>query len=305
MEVLVFRAVSEPGWDDLHPRVLRPSRPRLQPVIETSLAFLREDAKRVAAHADDVREPQTRLRGEALKALVERNARHTALTRSVSDRAMAAPDAWLRLAPKEWLADENRLLVGDQLPRGAPPTHTPPPATPTLRVSWTQWATVREAPTLDYVLALCTDPDGVVTAEALAREACRRMSPFGVPMPVTVLWTVEHQVRRHDYIGASPFRERATAALRLTEAELAQGEAVLEARDPPPDAWRAEWLRRAKRDLTRRNAWSRTQPPSRENPFEPIVEIWRRGYALVAVLDEWLVLAATAPAIEELVWGLA
>ena len=131
------------------------------------------------------------------------------------------------------------------------------------------------------------------------------MAPFGIGTVEKVLWWVEHHVRVIDYVGAIPFRARADEALGLGMDEITRGEQVAEARDPPPDAWRSEWLRLSKRDLVRRNAWSDRGPRSMENPFEPLVSLWLSGYAPVAVLEDRIVLAATAPSIEELTRPLA
>ena len=300
MEFVVFVGVTEPGWESLRARVFQPKRPQLQPVIEKAFALVRADSQRVVDHADDPPEvPNRRLRGDDLLAATERRTRHTALVGAIRERAMAPADAWELLAPKSWLADERRLLVGEQVPRGSPP---PPGA---LRAAWTAWLSTREAPSIDYVLALASAPEGVEAAEAHAREACRRMAPFGIGTVEKVLWWVEHNVRLIDYVGAVPFRARADEALGLGVDEIARGENIADVRDPPPDAWRGEWLRLAKRDLVRRNAWSDRRPGSMENPFEPLVSLWLSGYAPVAVLEDRIVLAATAPSIEELTRPLA
>jgi len=199
------------------------------------------------------------------------------------------PQARAPLAPPERLVDPHRYFVGEKAPRDAPPVGLP------LRVSWTSWHLTREAPSPEYVAALGADPAAVAAAEACAREACARMALFGVSPARDVVWLVEPKPRIMLYLDTVPFRARADEALRLSPERLAAGDVMVGARVPPDDAWLGEWKALAKRDLVRMHAWNEAvrvgAPLDPRNPFAPVVEIWRLSYALVAVLDGYVVLA--------------
>ncbi|MDB4994439.1 MAG: hypothetical protein JWM74_1871 [Myxococcaceae bacterium] len=60
-----------------------------------------------------------------------------------------------------------------------------PPTAPTLGVELT-----RSPPTIAACLALASDPAGILAAEDLAREAVRRLAPWGVPPLRATIWTV-------------------------------------------------------------------------------------------------------------------
>jgi hypothetical protein len=104
-----------------------------------------------------------------------------------------------------------------------------------------------------------------------------------------VTWFVEHEPRLVDFRDASRLRARFDARHAIPHDRLSQGEHVANARNPPEDAWRFEWLRLAKRDRVRANV----SPDA-----AALVEIWRRGHALVDVVNDAVVLAAAAPKLE-------
>lgn len=277
-----FPRPREDNWNEVEPRVFRPARSGFRPILECAFALLRDDATRVALAAEQ------RLRTvEALS--LEALSRRTKLIEDVRARAMAPEDAWLRLAPKAWLADERRWFVGEKVARDAKREE------PTISVKWTSFLLTREAPSHDYLTTLVVDPANVEAAEALAREACRRMAALGCT-DTRLVWLAEENVRLFDYVGAVPFRAQADRMLGLTFPERPESNGRAEAADVMR---RNEMLAFAERDVVRAHAWSKTAGAA-ANPFEPIVGIWRLGYALVAMLDTGPVLAATAPKLEDL-----
>lgn len=267
------------GWDALAPAVFRPARPRLQLVLERALGLLREDSRRVISGEKSA--------SAMALSITERYARRAKLAEQVRARAMAAEDAWERLAPRAWLGDDRRWLVAE---KRAPDAKHDGPA---LSAAWASWELRREPSSLDYVTTLCADPENVALAEEHAIEACRRMSAWGVRSPERFVWLAEESARFHSYRGARPFRERADETLGLSFAD--RPDVLPRHVKLPTEAELA-----AKRDLVRANAWEKRAGVLGPNPFAPILEIWRRGYALSAVLDDMIVLVASAAKLEDL-----
>jgi hypothetical protein len=264
----------EEGWDAVARSVFCPARPGLPRVFEQVYGLSREQARlAVAGETSNVRWLRP---GWQVYERIRERARRLEELRA---RAQTPALAWERLAPEGWRGDARRWFVGDKVPRGALLDE------PTLSVAWTGWVLRREPPSLHYLMTLCADPANVVLAEDLAREACRRIGARGSGDPPPVIWLAEEDARLFDYQEADPFRARADAMLGLDFGDHPEGE------------WRTQMLLLAKRDLVRANAWPKEGGP---NPFEPIVGIWRLGYALSAVLEVGVVLAASAPKLEEL-----
>jgi hypothetical protein len=260
----------------------------------------RADSKRVVAGVDP-QAPHPTPTGD-ISAILEARARHQHVLTKVRERTMAAEDAWLRFTPKEWSRDERRWFVCEKVPRGAQV------AEPTLSEKWASWFLRREPSSIDYITTLCTDdPANVVEAEELARLACRRMSGAGWDVPERVIWLAENNVRLFDYVGARPFRAYADRMLGLAFHVM---EEVHGRHWTAADEWRRQMSLFAKRDLVRANAWPNAKaagavPTAMPSPFEPILDIWRLGYALLAVHDVGIVLAAYAPELHELLAPLA
>jgi hypothetical protein len=275
----------EEGWDDVARSVFRPARPGLPTVLEQAYGLSPEQAQRAVAAETSSDESNARPLLPPQQ-ILERMRRRGELLEDLRTRALAPELAWDRLAPKDWAGDARRWFVGEKVPRGTSLDE------PTLSVAWTSWVLRREPPSLDYFTTLCADPDGVALAEDLAREACRRMSRWGCGEPSRVIWLAEEDVRLFDYHAARPFRALADEMLGLAFTEYASGPDRRQAGE-----WRREMLLFAKRDVVRANAWPAGPGP---NPFEPVVAIWRLGYALSAVLDDGAVLSACAPKLGEL-----
>lgn len=128
---------------------------------------------------------------------------------------------------------------------------------------------------------LAGDWPGVLAAEALATEACARLAPWGFPRPRAVAWRVVDRAWRYSRT-APTWRKLAGVASRPHGFEYARvgtrpafdrHDAAL--RDADPGL--AEWTRGAVANLLLfEAAW----PPPAPNPFAPLVDLWRAGYAL-------------------------
>lgn len=179
---------------------------------------------------------------------------------AVADLDVAqGPEAWETLAargwiPMEWVGDDARRFV-------------------------TSFGTHDVAPsTRDEAAALAADVDGVRRAEDLARELLSRMRPFGLAQPPRVAWRVVDpsfwSPRRGWYL---------TPALPRTFGD-AVGVVPSGGASPP-------WWDLARFDVAWADGWHRIAdaPP---NAVEPLAALWMLGYALDAVTDDAVVLAA-------------
>jgi hypothetical protein len=295
---ILFR-VTEPGWDAIGQRVLRPQRPDFRQALAIALGISEHEARRATAGELDTL-LAARHRRIWTVAGAERDAELARETMWVADRraraATSVTDAWKRLAPASWLGDDRRWFVGDKVPTS---TKIDGPA---LHVAWTAWVLRQTPSNVEQVIGLCSDVKGVAAAEDLAREAARRLFPWTGCEPPRVVWFVEAETRPFDYRGAHPFRARFDEGLGVSEKRLGAGEMVAAARNPPRDAWLFRWAFLAKRDLVRANAWAEA-PDAGDggaNPFAPVMDIWRLGYALLAIVDDAIVLAAAVPQVDDL-----
>lgn len=271
------------GWDELEPRILAPARPELQPILERALGFLRDESRRIVAGPEE--RSNVRRLPQPPSAILARAKAVAKLADDVRARAMAPEDAYERLAPKSWLGDARRWFVAERVPPGTTIDG------PMLSVAWTSWAVRREPTSIDVLTSICADPKNAALAEDHALEACRRMAVWGWRTPPRVIWMAEPSPPFFAYRDARPFRARADELLRkVFDTKLAPCVADRSILD--------EAKLVAKLDLLRANEWP---SDAGRNPFEPIVEVWRLGYALAAVLDVGVVLVAPAPALQALV----
>jgi hypothetical protein len=195
-------------------------------------------------------------------------------------RAMTIADA-TRLTPEPWRSQPRFFL-----PEGS--DHPVKNATTNehVRTHWGSLGLVELPRSVCAFIALASDIDAVMRVEALALEAGRRGVVWGLPRPRAVVWQVAAEpfiIRYPDEVAPAPI----DAALGLTEDELARRSDVED-----------EWSALARRHVLRNAAWhgavearavvpKQAEPPllrgqtfaALENPFEPIVEIWRAGYA--------------------------
>jgi hypothetical protein len=171
--------------------------------------------------------------------------------------AVGGAEAWEALAsrgmvPMAWVDDDARRFVGDDGALSAGPADFAAAA------------------------AVAADVDGVVLAEALARELVWRLRDLGLPQPRRLAWR-----------AVDPSFWRPRRGWYLTD-ELAR-----RARVAPPAAAAPPWWDLARFDVERADAWG-SEPGAGPNPFEALAALWLLGYAVDYVSDEAVVLAAPA-----------
>lgn len=304
MEYGAIRGVREEGWPALEPRVMRPDCSDFERVLEAALALTQYEAKLVAKCRDESTEERSarwkrRMTGspgataiERIQEMKEKSRERRGRVEMRLARALPPTEAWKRLVPEEPRPIIERWFAGAVVQKGGAVS---PEA---LHVPWGAWNVEREPTTLEPVLVLASDLDGMRAVETLAHEICRRVEA----KPKRVTWFVEFEPRLVDFPAASNFRARDNDALLIPPKRLEDGEVVITSRDLPDDAWRFDWLRRAKRDLTRAHVWEEWAQRRRSgpNPYEPLLDVWRRGYAFLDVVGETIVLSASAPKMDEL-----
>jgi len=136
-------------------------------------------------------------------------------------------------------------------------------------------------------VALAADPDGILRAEALAREVVRRLAPKHRLLAIPPVWRVASRDGLTARWNREPEILREFPVLP-PENDVVRGmRAKIRAELPglPPEALRAE--------LTRR-LWSVFEPERPENPYEPLVALWALGYCLHASSKHGLVLGCPA-----------
>lgn len=232
-----------------------------------------------------------------------------AFERAEDDSAHAAWEALAthELIPASWIDAPDRAFSVD-VPRHAV-CHCARPREPDDHVGAQAHPRTRAG-----CVALAADVPGVLAAEALARECAGRLALWGVAVAAEVRW------REVDVRTQSPpwFFHAPECFTRLARAFAHHGkafhwgeDALLAGRpgtDDVADAWRASYatcvnLRGVFRGLASDGARVR---PARAtplphavankrfrdlpNPFEPAVDIWERGYVLIAIHREAIVL---------------
>jgi hypothetical protein len=311
-----------PAYLALAAGILWPERPRLVEALEIAYGWSRHDAEAAAANAREsewgdgtlqhVRFPSAPADrhpdmspGERLQ---EFERRHREAVAHLS-RAIDPDVAWERLVPASLREAPDRWFFGETI-QGSPPD-----GSETVRTAWGLKALHRSPPTLAAVLAVAGDPEGFVEAEALAREVAARLAPWGASPATRILWHIDAPPALMSYRGSPPFRTRLSEALDLSLEDLARGDRSCSAIHPPRDDWRFEWQRLARQDVLRAEAWReacarcRAVPdlPSLSeveagggmfgllpDPHEPLLRIWKLGYAFEAISDGAIILAAGA-----------
>lgn len=244
--------------------------------------------------------------------------------RDVDDPA----EAWELLAgrgivPSEWLGDGDRVFAEDERPpalaeRGF---NDQPTRAAILRYLEVGPRLCDAPPTVIAACSLACDIPGVTTAERVAREAVRRLAAWGAPQPSRVCWRI---VDPEDW-------ETQPGDFRHMPAAMAVGDAyvptpttertIMRARlyDFGTPAWRAAFtwecaaLWRLVSKGNRVIAASTSLAPDSiaasgypgipselrakrfadvPNPFEPLLSLWAAGYALDAITEHTIVLAA-------------
>jgi hypothetical protein len=246
-------------------------------------------------------------------------------------------EVWETLAargfvPAEWLGDGERVFAEDERPPAlAERGFNDQPTYAAMRRYLEEGPRLVDLP--PNARAACTiacDVTGVTTAERVAREAVRRLQPWGAPQPTRVCWRI---VEPESW-------ETQPGDWRHWPAAMALGAAVV----PTPTIeknilrahrydfgtprWRAAftWENAALWRLLSANgrtfiassrsgvnerieqggyppipAELREQPFSAVlNPFEPLLSLWASGYALDAITPSLIVLAAPVVAPERI-----
>lgn len=268
---------------------MRPERPLAARVIEGALSLTEFETKLVVQSLADTREDRLerhkrRRAGMDLEEMLRKGRESVKRFEMRTARVMEPAAAWRALVS----ADESapvleRWFAGVAVPKGGVV------APQALHAAWGAWNVEAEPTTIDPVLVLASDLEGMRAAEELALATCSRL---GLSVR-RVTWFVEHETRLVDFRDASRFRDRLDEELAIPAERLTAGEYVFSSvpRHPREDAWRFEWLRLAKRDLVRANV---------SPELRPLVDLWHLGYALVDVVGDSVVLAGTCPQLREL-----
>lgn len=184
--------------------------------------------------------------------------------------------------PAEWVGDERRVFDCD------PDAATTAACNACGRVDAEH--PMAHPPDVGCCLALASDPVGVATAEALAREVAARLVPWGLldTHQRRVVWRVVASGYLELTRGGYPL-----AIIENCPARNAYTEAVWVDRRRRPEAYQhgkttsdAWWLGHVE-------LYANDYPcmgDSRPNPFEPELEILRTGYVLEAITDHAIVL---------------
>jgi hypothetical protein len=144
-------------------------------------------------------------------------------------------------------------------------------------------------PTVDACLALASDPSGIEAAESLAAEVRARLAPWGAPLPARIAWRVIDPTRLAP--TKEPPLERVRAALFADRLALAEYNRAFNRARPAFKGGHYPSRGSALFHFAADAAWRvvrHTQP----NPFEPLLSLWRLGYALYAIRQQGLVLLA-------------
>lgn len=158
-------------------------------------------------------------------------------------------------------------------------------------------------PTVPACVAFASDPEGVATAEALAREVMARLAPWATPQPPLVLWRVCGRWHVTGERAWGPLRVASTprmilprlgAAMRRRSGEdtptwSARGDAVSAA------AWRdaassGRVVPATLLDGPLPAAVAGRRFADLPDPFAPLVALWNTGYALEAITPRAVVL---------------
>jgi hypothetical protein len=282
---MTFLLVEDPPFRALAPYVLWPARPHLSRALEIAYALPPRTARAVAARSEESDWGDGTLRGP-----LPDLSRGSSIDTS---RALSAEEAWEKLAPPGFRDAPARFFLGDTV------DPCEPTKAPILRTTWGAKSLLSAPPTRAAVLAIAGNPEGISEAESLAREACNRFAPWGAVTPPRIVWHIERAPTLMRYRGAIPLDARLDALLGLSTEELDRGQTEVNAQHVPRGAWRFEWQRAARHDLRRSEAWERAASmgapfASQPNPYDPLLRIWRQGYALEAMTEEALILGANA-----------
>jgi hypothetical protein len=168
MEHGVLLGVTEPGWQELEPHVMRPLRPARAHVLGTALALTDFETKLVVQHMSASREERAaRMKRRVAEGFTDpielqrRSRERAARVEMRRARALPPAEAWRRLFRDD---DVERRFAGIVVQKGgAVSPHA-------LHVAWGAWKVEDEPMTIDPVLALASDVEGMRAVEAIAMD---------------------------------------------------------------------------------------------------------------------------------------
>ncbi|MDP3277674.1 MAG: hypothetical protein Q8Q09_21000 [Deltaproteobacteria bacterium] len=283
----------------------------------------------MASHSSDALVDELMLNDAALTRRVFRPSQdHRALSRAAVEGVEDPAEAWEVLAsrgviPATWVDSSERVFALDETPMGLEPGSRSGTATHDGVLAYlSRGPTVQDVPpTVDAVVALGADVKGVTTAEQVAREAVRRLAPFGVPQPNLVCWRVVDVASWATQPGDYRHMPVAIVLNQAFERGEVHDRSLKRAKLHPfgTPAWRAaftwecagQWRAAARTNSVILSARAPCieqirdsgYPPIAEtlygekfsslaNPFEPLLSLWASGYALDAITPTMIVLAA-------------
>jgi hypothetical protein len=248
--------------------------------------------------------------------------------RSAVEGVEDAAEAWEMLAargliPAEWMGDGERVFADDGPPpaladRGfsGHPTHAA-----VLRYLSEGPLLCDGPPTVLAAWTLGSDVAGMTTAERVAREAVRLLAPWGAPQPSRVCWRIVDPAEWDTQPGDYRHMPAAVAVGCSFVATPTVERAILRAKnyDFGTPKWRAaftwecaaQWryLARTRNliaakssEVAERLAQGGYPPIPKElsikafseieSPFDPLLSLWASGYALDAITEHVIVIAA-------------
>ncbi|RCS56235.1 hypothetical protein DTL42_00015 [Bremerella cremea] len=163
----------------------------------------------------------------------------------------------------------------------------------------------RRPDSLAMVIAIASDPDGILRAEAAAREFARRLKPFQAMFSESLVWYLTENAFRDSHpfettrLGRSYFAIEMTLALCLES----EGIDVEQLRIGEPcermplliqyalaawDGWRIAQRRdlRVTSDFWPVGRYEFERFRQLPNPFSPLLELWLTGYRISANFDK-------------------
>jgi hypothetical protein len=261
----------------LSPRILRPDRPQLHAAVGCVVGWDEAQA--------------ARWRDAALEMLP---LEHLGL-RGILD----AREAWEAMAargliPMEWVGAAERGFLASRATREEP------------------WP-----PGVRFAVTLASDPQGIATAEVLAREVAARLAPWGLASPARVVWRVMRDPRAPREVWPASLSNAMRLlpdhpTVRTALEALSRGTSRRPGHDWPDALYDARTVVRAAATWSalaargdRAPAWpsDALSPDPRPDdlegrpfatlpdPFEPLLILWASGYLLAQITGDTLLLA--------------
>jgi hypothetical protein len=177
----------------------------------------------------------------------------------------------------------------------------------------------RHPATVGACVAIAADPEGVVAVEALALEFAARLAAAGMRTASRLRWRVG-RLTDHNLLvrpPREPTGELHSMLLSVHEDDEATvwepgGPSWVTHADLPLRFWPSSedfadgtTFGRIQREISASELWQSAalygyrfdngaRPADLRDPFEPLFDVWRRGYAIDTLIDDTLVLLAPA-----------